>query len=88
MTLNGSLHPTRLRPTVMSNLRKRQLEQSTDIDDDSASIDLASVATIEYTSEDPVHPVERMLDGHADPGDSYWAAAQPDTTEQLVLAFD
>ncbi len=29
-----------------------------------------------------------MLDEHAGPGGSYWAAAQADTTEQLVLAFD
>jgi hypothetical protein len=72
----------------MSNLRKRRPEQSTEIDDPSASLDLASVATIDYSSEDPAHPVERILDEYADPGGSYWAAAQPDTTEQLVLAFD
>jgi hypothetical protein len=72
----------------MSNLRKRRLEQSTDIDDDSTSIDLASVATIDYSSEDPAHPVECMVDEHAGPGGTYWAAGQADTTEQLVLAFD
>jgi hypothetical protein len=72
----------------MRTLRKRRLEQSTDTVDDSTSIDLASVATIDYSSEDPSHPVEHMLDEHAGPGGSYWAAAQVDTTEQLVLAFD
>jgi len=72
----------------MSNLRKRRLEQSTDSVDDSPSIDLASVATIDYSSEDPAHPVERIVDDDAGPGGSYWAGGQADTTEQLVLAFD
>jgi hypothetical protein len=72
----------------MSTLRKRRLEASRPPDDDSAAIDLASVATIDYSSEDPVHPVERILDEQTGPGGSYWAAAQPDTTEQFVVAFD
>jgi hypothetical protein len=72
----------------MSNLRKRRLELSNDIVDDSTSIDLASVATIDYLSEDPSHPVERIVDEHAGPGGTYWAGGQADTTEQLVLAFD
>ena len=29
-----------------------------------------------------------MLDEHAGPSGSYWAAGQADTTEQLVLVFD
>jgi hypothetical protein len=72
----------------MSTLRKRRLDQSTEADDDSASLDLASIASIDYSSEDPAHPVENMLDEHTGPGSSYWAAGQADTTEQLVLAFD
>lgn len=72
----------------MSTLRKRRLDQETEPSDDSASLDVASVATISYSSEDPDHPVENMLDKQAGPGGSYWAAAQADTTEQLVLEFD
>jgi hypothetical protein len=72
----------------MSTLRKRQLDQPTEPDDDSAPLNLASVATIDYSSEDPAHPVEHLVDEHTGPGGSYWAAAQADTTEQLVLAFD
>jgi len=64
------------------------LSQPTEPDDDSAPLNLASVATIDYSSEDPAHPVEHLLDEHTGPGGSYWAAAQADTTEQLVLAFD
>jgi len=72
----------------MSTLRKRRLNQPTEPDDDSAPLNLASVATIDYSSEDPAHPVEHLVDEHTGPGGSYWAAAQADTTEQLVLAFD
>ena len=72
----------------MNTLRKRRLNLPTEPDDDSAPLNLASVATIDYSSEDPGHPVEHMLDEHTGPGGSYWAAAQADTTEQLVLAFD
>jgi hypothetical protein len=72
----------------MSTLRKRQLDQPTEPDDDSAPLNLARVATIDYSSEDPAHPVEHLVDEHTGPGGSYWAAAQADTTEQLVLAFD
>src|SRR2546427_7415579 len=72
----------------MSTLRKRRLNQPTEPDDDSAPLNLASVATIDYSSEDPAHPVEHLVDEHTGPGGSYWAAAQADTTEQLVLTFD
>jgi len=72
----------------MSALRKRRLNKATETDDDSAPLDLTSVATIDYSSEDPAHPVEHLLDEHTGPGGSYWAAAQRDTTEQLVLTFD
>src|SRR6266571_927493 len=72
----------------MSTLRKRRLYQPTEPEDDSAPLNLASEVTIDYSSEDPAHPVEHLLDEHTGPGGSYWAAAQADTTEQLVLAFD
>src|SRR6266571_392389 len=72
----------------MSTLRKRRLNQPTEPEDDSAPLSLASVATIDYSSEDPAHPVEHLVDEHTGPGGSYWAAAHADTTEQLVLAFD
>jgi hypothetical protein len=73
----------------MSALRKRRLSQTTETDDDWAPLDLAGVATIDYSSEDPAHPVEHLLDEHTGPGVSYWAAAaQPDTTERFVVTFD
>src|SRR5437899_8469063 len=65
-----------------------QVNLFTSSEDDSAPLNLASVATIDYSSEDPAHPVEHLLDEHTGPGGSCWAAAQADTTEQLVLVFD
>jgi len=64
------------------------LNQPTGPDDDSAPLDLARIATIDYSSEHPAHPVEHLVDEHTGPGGSYWSAAQADTTEQLVFAFD
>jgi len=72
----------------MTTLRKRHLHQPTEAEDGSAPLNLASIATIDYSSEDPAHPVEHLVDEHVGRGGSYWAAAQVDTTEQLVLVFD
>jgi hypothetical protein len=51
-------------------------------------IDLGRAATIRYSSEDAGHPVEHMLDGTSGPGATHWSAAQADTTEEIVVAFD
>ena len=72
----------------MSNVRKRKLDQSGNAVDDSAPIDLTRLATIAYSSEDPAHPVEHLLDERSGPHGSRWAAAQPDTVEQIVVEFD
>jgi hypothetical protein len=71
------------------SLRKRQLEangvtraRATD------EIDIASCATIAYSSEDPAHPVEHLLDGRSGPGATRWISARPDATEQIVVEFD
>jgi hypothetical protein len=72
----------------MSTLRKRRLSQPNDPDDEPAPLNLAGVATIDYSSEDPAHPVEHLVDDGTGPGGSYWAAAQADTIAQLVLIFD
>jgi len=72
-----------------SSLRKRQLEAR-----DSASgrgtgeLDVASCATIAYSSEHPAHPVERMLDGSRGSGATRWTSARSDMTEQIVVEFD
>jgi hypothetical protein len=68
-------------------LRKRRLEANaaTSAADE---IDIAGCAAIAYTSEDPAHPVEHMLDGCCGPGAPRWMSARPDTTEHIVIEID
>jgi hypothetical protein len=72
----------------MSELRKRRLDQPKIAGGGSAPIDLTRLATIAYSSEDPAHPIDNLLDEHVGPGGSRWAAAQPDTVEHIVVEFD
>jgi hypothetical protein len=51
-------------------------------------IDLNSQATIHYSSEDPAHPLEHMLDGSSGRGATRWVGARADVTEELLLEFD
>jgi len=50
-------------------------------------IDIAAVATVLVTSEDPAHPVDRAFDGHRGPGGTRWIAGGPGA-QTLILAFD
>jgi hypothetical protein len=50
-------------------------------------IDVAAVATVRVTSEDPEHPVNHAFDGHRGPGGSRWVAGEPGD-QTLILAFD
>ena len=72
-----------------SNLRKRQLEPAEARDARAeGDIDIGNCATIIYSSENPAHPVEHMLDRHQGPGATRWTSALSDVTEQIVLEFD
>ena len=51
-------------------------------------LDIASCVAIAFTSEDPLHPVEHMLDGSSGPGATRWTSARADTIEQILLEFD
>jgi hypothetical protein len=68
-------------------LRKRRLEANaaTSAADE---IDIAGCAAIAYTSEDPAHPVDHMLDRRCGPGGTRWISARPDTVEHIVVEFD
>ena len=75
--------------TDLSRLRKRPLETDAATSARAAGeIDIAGGATIAYTSEDPAHPVEHMLDGSCGPGGTRWISARPDTIEHIVIEFD
>src|SRR5499427_5102828 len=75
--------------TDLSRLRKRPLETDAATNGRAAGeIDIAGCATIAYSSEDPAHPVEHLLDGRSGPGATRWISARPDTTEHIVIEFD
>jgi hypothetical protein len=51
-------------------------------------IDLANLATFGYSSEDPDHPLEHLIDGRCGRGGTRWASARPNTTERIELEFE
>jgi hypothetical protein len=75
--------------TDIPRLRKRPLEADAAASGRAANeIDIARCATVSYSSEDPAHPVEHLLDGQSGPGATRWMSARPDTIEHLVVEFD
>jgi F5/8 type C domain len=72
-----------------SRLRKRPLQPGGAASAGTADeIDIAGCATILYSSEQPAHPVEHLLDGRSGPGGTRWISARPDMIEQIVVEFD
>src|SRR5262249_27517995 len=51
------------------------------------AIDIAAVATVLVTSEDPGHPIDHAFDDRRGPGGSRWIAGEPGE-QSVVLAFD
>ena len=75
--------------TARSQVRKRPLAADTAAAARAADeIDIAGCATIAYSSEDPAHPVENLLDGKSGPGGTRWISARPDIIERIVVEFD
>jgi hypothetical protein len=69
-------------------IRKRLLVSDTLPADSAGAIDLAASASFEYTSEDPDHCVENILDDRGGPGGTFWSGARINSLERLVIAFD
>jgi hypothetical protein len=75
--------------TDSPRLRKHLMsEQSSLSPEGPGEIDIGSQATLAYSSEDPNHPLEHLIDGHSGRGGTRWASARPDATERIVLEFD
>jgi len=75
--------------TDRPRLRKRPFEAAAATSGRAADeIDAVGCATIAYSSDDPPHPVEHMLDGQSGPGAARWMSARADTIEHIVLEFD
>jgi F5/8 type C domain len=75
--------------TDLPRIRKRPMEAEAHRSGrDAGEIDIAGCATIAYSSEDPSHPVEHLLDEQSGPGATRWISARPDTIEHIVVEFD
>ena len=75
--------------TNLSQLRKRPLEADAATSARAADeIDIASSATIAYSSENPAHPVEHLLDGRSGHGATRWMSARSDFIEHIIVEFD
>jgi hypothetical protein len=77
-------------PQKIGNLRKHLItEQGTPREPSHLTeLDLTECATIHFSSEDPAHPIEHMLDGSSGRGATRWAGAHPNVREQIVFQFD
>src|SRR5260370_15118275 len=75
--------------TDLPRIRKRPLNAEAHGSGRGAGqIDIASCATVAYSTEDPAHPVEHLVDEASGPGATHWMSARPDTTEHIVIEFD
>jgi hypothetical protein len=71
--------------TDIPRFRKRPLEAEAAASGRATNeIDIVGRATISYSSEDPAHPVEHLLDGQSGPGAKRWMSARVDTIEHIV----
>jgi F5/8 type C domain-containing protein len=76
------------RPHI-SRMRKRLMsEQVSSCAGRPGEIDVASLATFRYSSEDPVHPLDHLIDGCCGRGGTRWASARANTTECIELEFE
>ena len=69
-------------------LRKQILKATSSVPmPPSDAIDVAAVATVLVTSEDPGHPIDYAFDDRRGPGGSRWIAGEPGE-QTVILAFD
>jgi len=75
--------------TDTARLRKHLMsEPSSPHPQTPGEIDIASHAILAYSSENPDHPLEHLIDGHFGPGATQWASGRTNATEHIVLEFD
>ena len=68
-------------------LRKHILTSPATVRRRASEKDIAAIATVLVTSEDPHHPIEHAFDDQRGPGGSRWIAAESGA-QTLILAFD
>jgi hypothetical protein len=75
--------------TDTPRVRKRLMSEPSSIPAEGrGEIDVARHAILAYSSEDPDHPLEHLIDGGSGRGGTRWVSARPNTTERIVLEFD
>lgn len=74
--------------TDPARLRKRLTSEQSSTPERPGEINIASLATLAYSSEDPDHPLEHLVDKHSGRGGTRWASARLNATERIVLEFD
>lgn len=74
----------RASPTLRKQIIGGQKDSPTTSGDE---IDIAAVAVVRVTSEDPEHPIDDAFDGSRGPGGSRWIAGEPGE-QTMILAFD
>ena len=80
-------------PTGLENMEDQMLRKQiltthqTMSDHGTAEKDIAAVATVLVSSEDPRHPIDHAFDGQRGPGASRWIASQLGE-QTLILVFD
>ena len=55
--------------------------------DTTGEIDIATVATVQVTSESPEHPIDHVFDDHRGQRGTRWVAGEPGE-QTVILAFD
>ena len=72
-----------------SGVRKRLLpKEGENLAAFAGEIDIASQAVLAYTSDDPDHPIDNLIDGHYGRDSTFWAGAKPNTRERIIVEFD
>lgn len=75
--------------TNFSQIRKRPLAADAPANAGATGeIDIAGCATIAYSSEQPDHPIEHLLDNNSGLGATRWISARPNTIEHILVEFD
>ena len=76
------------RPRISRMHKRLMSEQVSHRAGRTGEIDVASLAMFRYSSEDPVHPLDHLIDGRGGRGGTRWAGARANTTECIELEFD
>jgi F5/8 type C domain len=75
--------------TDISRMRKRLMSEEVSMcAERPGEIDIASLATVAYSSEDPGYPLEHLIDGRCGRGGTRWTSARPNTTERIELELE